>query len=120
VAHQGEAVLPGLQHDMSELKRPAGWSTDQWNEAQRLLVIVAAAAKAEQRCPTYAQLPPVRFGINLQSMALAGLLHIEVYGRNFRRAWICAGPDRGLSTLPPPFDPEAEPYLVTGPGRPLP
>lgn len=87
--------------------------------AARLLALLSRRAAAGLRAPTNAviaaELP--RAHSLTSAMAEAGLIRVELYGQSFRRVWICAGPQRGLATLPPPRA-DREPYFVQGPERP--
>jgi hypothetical protein len=86
--------------------------------AALLLALLSRRAAAGERAPTNAfiQTEMSRAHSLTSAMAEAGLIRVELYGQNFRRIWICAGPQTGLATAPPPRP--GEPYFVQGPDRP--
>lgn len=85
--------------------------------AVQIVDLIAAAADRGARCPTTPEM--VRRGLSnppIASLADMGVLRTEVYARNFRTVWICAGPHRGKMTRAPV---SGQPYKVIGPARPV-
>jgi hypothetical protein len=98
---------------------PGYWSPAEARHALALLDRFETAVIMGARAPQRHELKGMGISdpaaITLK-MARAGLLRIEIYGRNFRRIFLCHGPHAGSGTAPAPVG--WKPYKVIGPERP--
>lgn len=97
---------------MSKPKQAQGPKLDpvRLDAALRALGEIAAA---NGRCPANEE---IGHGI-ISALAAAGRIEVEIYGRNFRRVTLLAGPHTGASTKGPPRA-TWRPYAVIDSGGP--
>jgi hypothetical protein len=101
---------------MNQYPWPEHMDANTRRNAALIVDLIADAADRGERCPTAPYF--VRRGLSSPPVSLLadiGVLRSEVYGRNYRRVFICAGPHRGKSTKAAPY---FAPYKVIGPERP--